>query len=108
MNHDIFNILAEQHFRFLLGIQFLTFVNFALLSITASTQIERFISPYVTIPTTVLIVVMLAGAFIGTWAFGTVMDVYIKYPQRQSVIGNERNVMLREIHAMLKKMEADV
>lgn len=67
-----------QKYRFDLGIQFLVFVNFALLVVTASDKLKQtFGIPH----TSDLLLVAIPLAFVGVWLVGYVLDRFVKSPQ---------------------------
>ena len=64
-----------QKYRFDLGLQFLVFVNFALLIITAS---EKLKAVFGLEHITELLMVLLPLGFFGAWGFGWFMDSVVK------------------------------
>lgn len=64
-----------QKYRFDLGIQFLTFVNFALLVVTASDKLQQFLGIK---HTGELLLALIPLAFLGVWVFGYFMDKTVK------------------------------
>jgi len=105
--------LVTQKFRFDLGISFIVFVNFILLVITASDNIERALNNYValTIPKETIIITGVIFAFISTWLFGYILDRVIKYQQTLMEVHNQRNPQIVQIlentDKILKKIEED-
>lgn len=79
---------AEQWWRFLLGLQMLTLVNFVLLVITASDKLK------VVIPvdyTAELVLLLVPLALIGAWLVGLVLEKYVKFPQAQERAAKKRS-----------------
>ncbi|MFA5927745.1 MAG: hypothetical protein WC838_00370 [Candidatus Margulisiibacteriota bacterium] len=72
------DFLIRQKTRFDLGIQFLTFLNFALLVMAASDKIKIFIP----MQTRLLVVAFVPLAFFGVWAFGHFLEKVVKFPQQ--------------------------
>ena len=103
---------AEQWWRFLLGLQMLTLVNFALLVITASDKLK------IVIPveyTSELVFIMVPLGLLGAWFVGMVLEKYIKFPQAQeraakkrSPIWNENFEKLDIISAKLDALEKKI
>ena len=100
---------AEQWWRFLLGLQMLTLVNFVLLVITASDKLK------IVIPidyTSELVLLLVPVALVGAWFVGMILERYVKFPQAQeraakkrSPTWNENFSKLDEISAKLDKLE---
>ena len=99
------NVVITQKVRFDWGMQFLVFVNFSLLVITASDKL-RGILPF-HLGTNQLLIVMIPLAFIGTWLFGFFLDVVVKFPQQQMNVINERNPYIMELVANTRKIHKD-
>lgn len=78
---------TEQKYRFDLGRQFLTYVNFALLIIAASDKLQA------VFPLRIreMILVFLPLAFLGSWVFGYFLDVVVKFPQSQMMVSQSRS-----------------
>ncbi|MFC1596266.1 hypothetical protein ACFL4D_03185 [Candidatus Margulisiibacteriota bacterium] len=72
------DFLIRQKTRFDLGIQFLTFINFTLLVMTASDKLKIFIP----INTKYLVLIFVPCAFIGVWFFGSFLEKVVKFPQQ--------------------------
>lgn len=84
---------AEQWWRFLIGIQILTLVNFALLVITASDKLKNVIPVSYTAELVFLFVPL---ALLGAWAAGLILEKYIKFPQAQEKAAIERSPTWKE------------
>ena len=72
------NFVIRQKTRFDLGIQFLTFVNFTLLVMTASDKIKLWIP----VPTKYLVITFVPLAFIRVLLFGVFLEKFVKFPQQ--------------------------
>lgn len=79
--------LTEQKYRFDLGRQFLTYVNFALLIIAASDKLKA----VVPLRITEMVMVFVPLAFLGSWAFGYFLDVVVRFPQSQMMVAESRS-----------------
>ena len=93
--------IAEQKTRFDWGLQFLVFVNFALLVVTASDKLRTIIP----VGTDTLLLVLLPSAFFCTWLLGFFLDKYAKLPHHQSRVLGDRSPHLIEIIERLKRIE---
>lgn len=103
---------AEQWWRFLIGIQVLTLVNFALLVITASDKLKNIIPVDYT---SELVFLFVPLALLGVWVAGLVLEKYIKFPQAQERAARERSPTwnenfkkLDEISERLSRIEGKV
>ena len=79
---------AEQWWRFLLGLQMLTLVNFTLLVVTASDKLK------VIIPveyTSELVFILVPLGLLGAWFVGMILEKYIKFPQAQERASTQRS-----------------
>lgn len=82
-----------QKYRFDLGIQFLVFINFALLVVTASDKLK----PFLGIENTGwLVVILIPSAFVGVFVFGYFLDVLVKQQQRQEIESGKRSVLWQQ------------
>lgn len=90
---------VREKYRFDVGMAFLSFINFALLVITASGKLSTLIP----LSTTQWLLLMLPTGFAGVWLFGYVIDKskMLAYYNREL---NERNEMMNEILNELKKL----
>ncbi len=109
MIREIRDFVAEQWWRFLIGIQLLTLVNFVLLVITASDKLKSFLGIQYTAE---LVLLFTPLALAGIWFFGLVLERYIKFPQAQeraaisrSPAWNRNFKMLGDIEKRLERME---
>ena len=97
------DLAAEQWWRFLLGLQMLTLVNFTLLVITASDKLK------VVIPveyTSELVFIMVPLGLIGAWFVGLVLERYIKFPQAQERAAKKRSPTWNENFDKLDRISA--
>ncbi|MCK4319547.1 hypothetical protein KAW38_03175 [Candidatus Micrarchaeota archaeon] len=92
------DLVIEQYWRFTVGIQFLTLINFVLLVISASDKLKAFFNIDYTMQLVFFGVLL---AFIGIWVIGFVMDRVIKFPQQKARIAGSRNPYWTETHAKL-------
>ncbi len=81
------DFLTEQKYRFDVGRQFLTYVNFILLVIAAS---DKFQAVY---PLRIreMIIIALPLAFLGSWLFGYFLDAVVRFPQSQMMVSELRS-----------------
>lgn len=95
------NFFAEQWWRFLIGIQFLTLINFTLLTITASDKIKLILP----LRTEVIVLIFLPMAFVSVWLFGLVLEKYVKFPQQQEKEYQKRSPLWNENFERLERIE---
>jgi hypothetical protein len=97
---------TEQKYRFDLGRQFLTYVNFVLLIVAASDKIQA-VFPF-RIRELILLAVPLA--FIGSWAFGYFLDSVVRFPQSQMMVSESRsphwNMTQKKLDQIIAFLEA--
>ncbi|NYZ75479.1 hypothetical protein H0O03_04440 [Candidatus Micrarchaeota archaeon] len=100
------NFFFAQKYRFDLGLQFLVFLNFALLILTASDKLKAILGLE---HITEVILVMIPVGFVGAWAFGWFLDKVVHSPQtteretvKRSLVWKENFQKLDEIDAELK------
>jgi len=103
---SIIHFLVTQQFRFQLGISMLVFINFALLSITASEHIQKFVNKFgVSVDIYSAIGYIIIFAFFMTWLLGYIMDRVIKYQENMMSVQNVRNPELTEILTICREMK---
>jgi len=94
------DFFTEQKFRLDLGRNFLTYINFMLLIVAASDKIQtKFV-----ISTKLLVLIILPIGFIGSWAFGYFLDVFVKFPQKEKEVSESRSPYWQEIRTKLDKL----
>jgi MFS family permease len=97
-----------QKYRFDLGYQFLTFINFALLLIAASDKLKSFFHIE---NTSWFVVIGLIGGFFSVWLFGYVLDRHVRYEQGYSDEQVKRSpkwwTMYNAILEISKKLERE-
>jgi len=94
--------LFSQKYRFDLGYQFLAFLNFTLLVITASDKLRY----YTNLPRTwMLVLAAVPAAFLGVWMFGLFLDRVVRYGQAYNIEANKRNPIGEEQLAALRRIE---
>lgn len=92
----------NQKYRFDLGYQFLTLLNFVLLVITASDKLRY----YTNIPRTwILVVAAIPTGFLGVWLFGFFLDRVVKYGQAYNLEAVKRNPVYDQQKAQLDRIE---
>jgi hypothetical protein len=94
--------LWRQKFRFELGYRFLVILNFALLVLAASDKIRKVVD----VSTTTLVLVMIPMAFLGMWAFGYIMDRFVRAQQmdeRELLDRSEAWIWQKETHAEMNR-----
>ncbi|NOZ77164.1 MAG: hypothetical protein GXO65_05755 [Euryarchaeota archaeon] len=79
------DFFVEQKYRFDLGTQFLAYVNFALLIITASDKLQ------LVLPFRIREMLVIFVPFAGAWAFGYFLDRVVKFPQTQALTAERRS-----------------
>ncbi|MGC8851124.1 MAG: hypothetical protein ACP5O3_02725 [Candidatus Micrarchaeia archaeon] len=99
------NFFFTQKYRFDLGLQFLVFVNFALLILTASDKLKVFLGLE---HVSEVITVMIPLGFVGAWAFGYFLDRVVKSPQTAEREALKRSVAWQELFKRLNEIEAEV
>lgn len=94
----LISFLVTQKFRFDLGISFIVFINFALLAITASEQVQKLFTNWgISFDLYSIIIYIILAAFFCTWMIGYVLDKVIKYQERMMTIQNIRNPQISKI-----------
>lgn len=83
-------VFYSQKYRFDLGLQLLTFVNFALLVITASQTLKSFFGIG---KITDLLIISLPLAFIGVWIVGYFLDTVVKQQQQTEEEYSKRSIL---------------
>ena len=99
--NKIRRFIGKEKTRFDWGLQFLVFMNFALLIVTASDKL-RVVFP---IGTDSLLLILLPSAFFCTWFLGYVLDKYVKLPEYQSRVVGDRSPHFVEIIERLERIE---
>lgn len=99
------NKATQLYYWYQVGSQFMPVISFFLLCITASTNIQKYLSGYLEVPAVPLIAVMVICGFSGVFALGCFLDIILKYPYRQIKIGNQRNQMLMDIDERTRRIE---
>ncbi|MEM4389299.1 MAG: hypothetical protein QXG98_01410 [Candidatus Micrarchaeia archaeon] len=97
------NFLAEQWWRFLIGISFLTLINFILLVLTASDKLKALTGVRFTAEVVLLLVPL---AIIAVWLWGLILEKYIKFPQQQEREAWKRSPIWQETHRKLDEILA--
>ncbi|MEW5955540.1 MAG: hypothetical protein AB1626_03320 [Candidatus Micrarchaeota archaeon] len=102
------NFFFAQKYRFDLGLQFLVFLNFALLILTASDKLKAILGLG---HISEVMLVLLPLGFVGAWAFGWFLDRVVHSPQtseretvKRSLVWKQNFQKLDEIGAELKSL----
>lgn len=91
--------LALIKFRFDLGISFLVLLNMSLLVMTAAPQISELLR----IPKTIIIIMGIPLALLGTWTFGFILDkIGFQHGINENL--NERNPQIQELLEMNREI----
>lgn len=91
----------RQKYRFDLGLQFLVFLNFALLVVTASDKLRQ----YFGLKASESLLILLPAAFVATWLFGFFLDKVVKSPQAQERQSLERSHAWKRLYRKLDSIE---
>lgn len=98
MRDKIIRFFLTQKFRWDLAVGFLVFVNFGLLVITASSQVQLLLNKYnINFDVYSIVIYLIVISFFGTWVFGYLLDRYIKYYDNMMTVANSRNPQISEI-----------
>jgi len=92
------NFLAEQWWRFLIGISFLTLINFILLVITASDKLKALTGIKFT---SEIVLLLVPAALLSVWLLGLILEKYIKFPQQQEREAVKRSPIWQETQRKL-------
>lgn len=95
------NGFALAKFQFDIGNNFLILVNFSLLVIAASAQIQKIWN----IPAINILIIIIPAAFLGTWLFGWFMDRIVKYQTEYYRQSNARVPQFKEIKEMISVLD---
>lgn len=103
MNRGIADLLRPvrdafyaQKYRFDQGIQFLVFLNFALLVVTASDKLKAFFGID---NTPMLVAGMILAGFVGVFVFGYFLDRFVRQQQRQEMEMGRRSYLWQKTFA---------
>ena len=96
-----------QKFRFDMAAQFLVFINFALLSITASRDVHEFLADVLHIYMSRYIVICILAflTFFLTWFVGYILDTKMQYWQKITLIQGDRHPYLIDILKTVNKID---
>jgi hypothetical protein len=81
------DFFTEQKYRFDIGRQFLTYVNFVLLIIAASDKLQAILPLRIS----EMIILAVPLAFLGSWIFGYFLDTIVRFPQSQMMVSESRS-----------------
>lgn len=98
------NLFFKQKYRFDLGMQFMVFLNFTLLVMTASDKIKLFIP----LPTKYLVLILVPTAFIIMWSFGYILDKFVKSQHHQENESISRSPAWRKLFTRLDELEKKI
>lgn len=96
--------LATEKFRFEIGKQYLVYINFALLIVAASREIQN----YIDVSTPVLVVLGVPAAFVGSWVLGVFLDRLFNFPGLEMEVKTRRNPHMKEISRQLKEIQKEM
>lgn len=99
------NGFFAQKYRFDLGLQFLVFLNFALLILTASDKLKALLGLD---RISEVVLVMIPVGFVGAWAFGYFLDKVARAPQTTERESLKRSISWQENFARLGRLEAEI
>jgi len=94
-----------QKYRFDLGLQFLVFLNFALLILTASDKLKAILGLE---HISEVMILLLPLGFIGAWAFGWFLDRVVHSPQTAERESVKRSLVWQENFRKLDGIEAEL
>ena len=94
----------KQKYRFDIGLQFMVFLNFTLLVVTASDKLKQIIP----IDTRYLLVILVPSAFIGMWLFGYILDKFVKSQHFAESEYYERSPLWKGLYERLDRIEQNV
>jgi len=97
LRHWFFN----QKYRFDLGNQFMIFLNFTLLTLTAGDKIKHIIG----IKSDWTLSLMVPLGFMGMWAFGFFLDKIVRAPQMAERQGFARSELWQRLFEQLDRIE---
>lgn len=93
----------RQKYRFDMGTQWLTLVNFILLVVASSEKLGKWLH---VADVSTLMVIMVPCAILGVWAFGTFMDVVVKQNEQIDQEGLKRSITWQTHIAQMDRIEA--
>lgn len=99
------NGFFAQKYRFDLGLQFLVFLNFALLILTASDKLKALLGLE---HISEVVIVMIPLGFVGAWAFGYFLDKIAHSPQTSERETLKRSVAWQENFEKLDRLQEEV
>lgn len=98
-------IFFEQKYRFDLGQQFLTFINFTLLIVVASDKLQIFFGIS---KARVLILILVPFVYLGVWLFGWFMDKIVRAPQIAEQEATKRSIVWAEHNTQMNRIEQEI
>lgn len=96
---------VQMYYWYSTGTVVMPVISFALLCITASTNIQLYLKGYIDVPTAPLVATMVLCGFSGVFILGWFLDIILRYPHRQLKVANQRNQMLMDIDERTRKIE---
>lgn len=96
--------LVKRYFEFQVGIQLLSWVNFVLLVITASTNLKQ-ILPESLRSIWVIAAILVPLTFFGVWLFGIFLDRVLHFQHRLNNESTNRMPIFDELNTRLKNIE---
>ncbi len=105
MLRNIRDFIAEQWFRFSVGLQLLSIVNFALLVIATSDKLRNAVPLTYT---SELILLFVPAAFLFAWVAGYIMEGVVKLPQAREKAAIKRSPAWQEVFERLDRIEKKI
>ena len=100
---------VQRKYEFDIGVSFLTILNLALISLTASKVINEYVSNLfgVTVSAPLIVGTLVTFALLGTWGFGYILDKKIRFMEEMNTQSNRRNIQFTQILDEIKKMAGE-
>ena len=106
MKKKIITFIVKQKFRFDLAMTLMTFINFALLAVTASSSIQAFLTKIginFNLYSVVGYIILISFGLV--WLCGYILDKVVNYQEEMATQLNIRNKEFMELLEQLKKMD---
>lgn len=105
MKSFLFNLREDffaQKYRFDLGMQFMAFINFALLIVASSDKLKIWTGID---DTRTLILLAVPGAFVLVWLLGFILDVLVKYQYMQETVAVKRSPLWNKVFDGIEQLD---
>jgi len=93
----------SQKYRFDLGNQFMIFLNFTLLVLTAGDKLKKLMG----IQYDWVLILFVPVGFLGMWAFGFFLDKVVRAPQMSERQGYARSELWQKLFEQLDRIESN-